>query len=140
MDIINYILTGISCLCTIASIVGAYKSIKYYNKSKQLTIYANTNLAIVECNKIIASLIELIKAYSCNQRGVNKSKRISEIGVEIKTCINKLYEILPVDDVNKIYNILNSKDLNVDSYINSIIGKNDPSFRTCSHRKNYDII
>ena len=44
----DYLLTGLSVLCTAFSILGAYKSNKYYRKSKALTNYANTNIAYIE--------------------------------------------------------------------------------------------
>jgi hypothetical protein len=37
----DYVITAVSVLCTIFSIIGAYKSVAYYKKSKQLTIYSN---------------------------------------------------------------------------------------------------
>ena len=42
----DIILTIVSAICTVVSLIGAYKSIKYYKKSKQLTVYANTNVSL----------------------------------------------------------------------------------------------
>ena len=39
------ILTGINILLTIISGIGAYKSVKYFRKSRNLTIFAQTNKA-----------------------------------------------------------------------------------------------
>lgn len=35
--------------------------IAYYKKSKQITIYANTNIVYIETQKIIATLTEILK-------------------------------------------------------------------------------
>lgn len=51
----DYVLIAISALCTFFSIIGAYKSNAYYKKSKQLSIYANTNVAFIESQKIIST-------------------------------------------------------------------------------------
>jgi hypothetical protein len=57
----DYVLITISASCTIFSIIGAYQSNAYYKKSKQLTMYANTNIAYIESQKIIATLTEMLK-------------------------------------------------------------------------------
>ena len=57
----DVILTIVSAICTVVSLIGAYKSIKYYKKSKQLTVYANTNVSLVEVQKIIATFTEILK-------------------------------------------------------------------------------
>ena len=98
----DYVLTGLSILCTIASSIGAYKSLAYYKKSKQLTIYANTNLAYIESQKIISILTEMLKASAKRTRGTNTAKEISRHGESIKSSINKIRECLPVEDFKEI--------------------------------------
>ena len=69
----DIILSIVSALCTVVSLIGAYKSIKYYKKSKQLTLYANTNVSLVEVQKIIATFTEILKLANTTrpQRGMN---------------------------------------------------------------------
>ena len=76
----DYLLTGLSVLCTSFSILGAYKSNKYYRKSKALTNYANTNIAYIESQKIVSILTEILKLAnnSRRQRGTNYLKEVSE--------------------------------------------------------------
>ncbi|MBU3101703.1 MULTISPECIES: hypothetical protein [Clostridium] len=57
----DYIISAISAVGTIFSLIGAYKSNVYYQNSKQLTIYANTNSAFIESQKIITTLTEMLK-------------------------------------------------------------------------------
>ena len=60
-------LTVINVVLAIFSMVGAGKSIKYYKKSKNLTIFAKTNKALIEVQKMLTKLPEALYA-------VNKAK------------------------------------------------------------------
>lgn len=118
----DYVLTIVSVGCTFFSIRGAYKSNIYYKKSKQLTIYANINSAYIETQKIIATLTELLKlGGSIKKRGVNCLKEVIEHGVIIKKSITKIRESLNVQDYNDINELINSQEIKVEEYIDSII-------------------
>ncbi|NFO10947.1 hypothetical protein FDB29_07455 [Clostridium botulinum] len=109
-------------MCTIASGVGAFKSNAYYKKSKQLTIYANTNIAYIESQKIIATLTEMLKlGNNIRKRGTNYIKEVSQHGENIKISINKIRESLPVKDFTEINELLNSQQPEIDKYIDSFI-------------------
>lgn len=112
----------VSVGCTFFSIIGAYKSNAYYKKSKQLTIYANTNIAYIESQKIIATLTEMLKlGNSTRKRGTNYIKEVSQNGENIKISINKIRESLPVKDFTEINELLNSQQQKVEKYIDSFI-------------------
>ena len=118
----DYAITAVSVLCTVVSFIGAYKSVVYYKKSKQLTIYSNTNLAFIESQKIIATLTEMLKlANITKKRGTNYIREVSHYGESIKSSIDKIRESLPVDDCKEINELLNSQQIKVDTYINSFI-------------------
>lgn len=119
----DYILIGISALCTLFSIVAAVKSNKYYKQSKQLTIYANTNIAYIESQKIIATLTSMIKFENPlrTKRGANPLKLASENAELIKNSLNKVRQSSTVEDYHLIQKLLNSKETNVELYIDSII-------------------
>lgn len=118
----DYVLIGISAVCTLFSIIGAKKSNTYYKKSKQLTIYANTNIAYTESQKIIATLTEILKLANIkSKRGTNYIRSISKYGESIKTSINKIRESLPVEDFNEIKLLLNDQQAKVEEYIDSLI-------------------
>lgn len=118
----DYVITAVSVLCTFFSIMGAYKSVVYYKKSKQLTIYSNTNMAYIESQKIISTLTEMLKlANSTRKKGTNYIREVSQNGECIKTSINKIRESLPADDCKEINELLNSQQIKVDVYINSFI-------------------
>lgn len=112
----------VGIVCTILSAIGACRSNVYYKKSKQLTIYANTNSAYIESKKIIATLTEMLKLGSrTTKRGTNFVKKVSQNGESIKNSINKIRENLLVEDFNEINELLNSQQPKVEEYIDSFI-------------------
>lgn len=117
------VLTIISAICTLISVVSAYKSAKYYKKSKQLTIYANTNVAFVETQKIISTLTAILKLSNPvkQQRGINLAKQLGTHGESIKSSINTMREKLSVEDFKDVKTKFTSYGLNVESYIDSFI-------------------
>lgn len=118
----DYVLIVVSAVCTVFSGVGAYKSNAYYKKSKQLTIYANTNIAYIESQKIIATLTEMLKLGSTTKkRGTNYIKEVSQNGENIKASINKIRESLTVEDFIEINELLNSQQSKIETYIDSFI-------------------
>lgn len=132
----------ISIACTIFSMIGAYKSNAYYKKSKELTIYANTNIAYIESQKIIATLTEMLKLAnnSTRKRGTNYINEVSQNGENIKNSICKIRENLPVEDFNEIKKLLDSQQPKIEIYIDSFITGTvlnndkliiDDNFNTC---------
>lgn len=114
------VLTVISILCTIVSSIGAYKSVKYYKKNKQLTIYAHKNVAYSEIKKVIDTMTEILKQASLQQgRGVNQKRELSRLGVSIKKSLDKIREQLSNENCDTIINTLNSNK--VRDYIESLI-------------------
>lgn len=149
MRMFDIILSIVSAICTVISVIGAYKSIKYYKKSKQLTIYANTNVSLVEVQKIISTFTEILKLAnpSRSQRGVNLSKQLAAYGENIRDSISVIRDKLSVEDFELIKDKLSSKELRVDAYIDSFISgaileddslKIDDKFNRCQ-QKFYDI-
>ena len=53
-------LTVINVVLAIISGVGAYRSIKYFRKSRNLAIYAQTNTALTEIQKVLMKLPEAL--------------------------------------------------------------------------------
>lgn len=119
---IDYIFTVISGVCTVVSIYEAHKSRSYYNKSKKLSVFANNNAAYIESKKIDALFVDLVKLASPKQdRGVNIQKEISNKGVAIRDSVDRIREMLSVEDYEEVEKILCSDTIDVDKYINSIV-------------------
>lgn len=131
----------IDWVLTLLSVVGAYKSNAYYKKSKQLTIYASTNSALIETQSIINMLAELLDfARVPKKRGVNNAMEVSRRGNNIKKSINKIRANLPAKDLREFNTIFDSADVNIDAYVDSLITgsicsegnfSNDDSYYAC---------
>lgn len=121
MDI-DYIITGIGLISTVASIIGAAKSISYYKKSKNLTVYANNNAAYIESQKIISLFGDFLKfAAPRENRGVNIPMEISQNADVIRKSIDQIREKLSVKDLEDVEKILSTDEFDVEEYIDSII-------------------
>lgn len=139
----DYLIIIVSALCTLASMIGAYKSLTYYKKSRQLIIYANTNIAYVETQIIISNFTKILKLSNVKmQRGINYAEKFSNYGEQIRNSISKIRESLPVEYFNEIQALLNTQTLNAEIYIDSIISREvlidnniviDADFNTCQH-------
>lgn len=66
---LDAVLTIINVILTVVSTVGAWNSIKYFRKSKNLTIFAQTNKALVEVQKMLIKLPEALSASNSSRRG-----------------------------------------------------------------------
>lgn len=119
---IDYIFTVISGICTAVSIYEAHKSCSYYNKSKKLSVFANNNAAYIESKKINSLFGDLVKLASPKQdRGVNIQKEISNKGGAIRDSLDRIREMLSVEDYEEVEKVLCSDTINVDKYINSVV-------------------
>ncbi len=88
---LDIFLTIVSGVCTVFSILGAVRSNIYLEKNRQLTMYANTNVAFMETQKIIATFPEILKlSNNTTKRGTNCVKEVAKHGENIKNSINKI--------------------------------------------------
>ena len=118
----DYVLTGISVLCTVVSIVGAYRANLYYKKSKNISILVKTKDSLSESKIILESMGEILKlSNTMLARGKNISKMVSEQGQIINKALIRIKELESFADNKKIDAILKTKDFNAQDYINSLI-------------------
>ena len=123
MELFKFI---VSVGCTILSGIGAWKSFKYCKKSKQITIYTNMNVALLEIEKIEDALTDLLKLSNKSNkqrqlRGMSYENIVSENGEKIKKSINTIRKYVTSEDVEGIEKILNCEDMKVEQYIDSFI-------------------
>ena len=62
MDKVDIVLTVINVILAVISGLSAYNSLKYFRKSHNLTIYAQTNKALIEIQKMLSKLPEALSA------------------------------------------------------------------------------
>ena len=103
----DYVLTGISVLCTVVSIVGAYRANLYYKKSKNISILVKTKDSLSESKVILESMGEILKlSNTMLARGKNISKMVSEQGQIINKALIRIKELEGFADNKKIDAIL----------------------------------
>ena len=118
------ILTGINILLTIISGIGAYKSVKYFRKSRNLTIFAQTNKALIEIQKMLIKLPEALTASNMAMRGkkgMNLQNRICNIGQELNISLTEIGANIPSEYSEKFRELQNDGIFNLQVYINSYI-------------------
>lgn len=118
----DYVLNVIGIICTALSIIGAYKSLAYYKKSKYLTMYANANLAYIESQKIQSILVDLLKLSTSRKiRGVNIEAQSADNASQIRESISRIRDSLTAEDSKEVSDMLKSPTLHVEKYIDSFI-------------------
>ena len=115
---------GVSIASTLISLGGAFKSWNYYKKSRDVTIYANTKIALVESEKIITYLNEMLKLSNSGikKRGVTiLLKQACNYGEEIKKSIDEIRKVMSTKDFKDIEELLDSQEIEVVKYISTFI-------------------
>ena len=70
---LDVVLTIINVILAVVSALGAWNSIKYFRKSKNLTIFAQTNKALVEVQKMLIKLPEAIVCFKFFETGKERT-------------------------------------------------------------------
>lgn len=115
---------GLGIASTVISIGGAFKSWKYYERSKDVTIYGNTKIALVESEKIITYLNEMLKL--SNSRIMKKGvsilfKQVCSYGEEIKKSLDEIRKVMPTKDFKEIEKLLDSQEIEIVKYVSTFI-------------------
>lgn len=145
MGMLDVILTIINVLLAIVSGLGAYKSVKYFQKSKSLTIFAQINKALVEIQKMLIKLPEALSASNSSRRrrkGFSLRNTLCDIGQELNANLNEINSNIPADYSDQIRQLQNKDDFNLQAYINSYIsgdavkdnGIDSEDFNSCQAR------
>ncbi len=116
-------LTVINVVLAIISGVGAYRSIKYFRKSRNLAIYAQTNAALTEIQKMLMKLPEALAASNKaqSQRGFSLSNTLCKIGQELDNSLNEIRANIPRDYLDQFERLQSYAGFNLRKYINSFI-------------------
>lgn len=73
----------LNIIITVVSGIGAYKSFRYFEKSRHITIYAQTNQALNELGEMLKMLPEALAAMANPKRGFNAENAIRDFGTEL---------------------------------------------------------
>lgn len=111
----------INILIAIASGIGAYNSIRYFKKSRHITIYAQTNKALGEIDEMLKRLPEALSAASTNKKGFSSEITIREIGTEMANHLNAIMSSIPSSYSGDFRVIQKTESFDLSQYINSLI-------------------
>lgn len=117
-------LTVINVVLAILSGVGAGKSLKYYKKSKNLTVFAKTNKVLIEVQKMLTKLPEALSAASKSQnkqKGFNLKYKLCSIGQDLNGSLIEINSNIPTEYTNAIRNLQSKGGFDLQTYINSYI-------------------
>lgn len=124
MKVFDIILTGINVLLAIASAFGAWKSLKYYKKSKNLSIYTQVNKSLIEIQKMLIKLPEALSASSQSlrgKRGMSLQNTLCGIGQELNNSLMEIGADIPIEYSDDLKRLQNDGDFELQKYINSFI-------------------
>lgn len=124
MDMMDTILTIINVVLAIVSGLGAYNSVKYFRKSKNLTIFAQTNKALVEVEKMLLKLPEALEVSNSLRRGrkgFSLYNTLRDIGRQLNTNLTEINTYIPAEYSDEIRQLQNKDNFNLQFYINSYI-------------------
>ena len=145
MTMLDIGLTVINVILAIVSGIGAYKSAKYFQKSKNLTIFAQINKALVEVQKMLVKLPEALSASNLSRRGkkgLSLHNTLCDIGQELNTNLTEINSNIPPEYIDRFRQLQNKNGFNLQTYINSYIsgdavnveGIDSEDFNTCQAR------
>lgn len=121
---LDVVLTIINVILTVVSAFGAWKSIKYFRKSKNITIFAQTNKALVEVQKMLIKLPEALSASNSSRRGkkgLSLHNTLCDIGQELNANFAEINANIPAKYLDAIRQLQNKDGFDLQVYINSYI-------------------
>lgn len=129
----------------IVDVISDVNSIKYFRKSKNLTIFAQTNKALVEVQKMLIKLPEALSASNSSRRGkkgLSLHNTLCDIGQELNANLTEINSNIPTEYSDAIRQLQNKDGFNLQAYINSYIsgeavqnnGIDSDDFNVCQAR------
>ena len=107
---LDVVLTIINVILAVVSALGAWNSIKYFRKSKNLTIFAQTNKALVEVQKMLIKLPEALSASNSSRRGkkgLSLHNTLCDIGKELNANLTEINSNIPTEYSDAIRQLQN---------------------------------
>lgn len=121
MDILDIVLTIINVILAVISGVSAYNSLKYFRKSHNLTIYAQTNKALIEIQKMLIKLPEALSASNMGMRGkkgFSLQNTLCNIGQELNSSLIETRSSLPSEYTQEFGRLQDDTSFSLQKYIN----------------------
>lgn len=113
----------INIVLTVISAVGAYKSFRYFKKSRHITIYAQSKEALNELGEMLRLLPEALALASAEKKGFNPENAVSEKGTELFKHLNAIMSAIPSEYSAEFRALQKFEDFDLERYIRSFIDK-----------------
>lgn len=117
----DIIILIINILIAIASGVGAFNSIRYFKKSKHITIYAQTNQTLNELSEMLRLLPEALAATTNPKRGFSVENAIRDVGTQLSAHLNEIMSAIPTEYSAEFQTLQKTDTFILEQYINSFI-------------------
>ena len=116
---INVICSAGSVICLIASIIASRKSLKYFNKSKHISLVVQCSNSVEEMKQASNLLIELLQYTnpSRNSRGNNVSKAVCQISQDIQRRLMNINSQLSPTDAEEFQKKLKDSVFDCNDYL-----------------------
>lgn len=141
MKVPDIIILVLNVIITICSGIGAYKSFRYFNKSKYITIYAQTNQALNEISEMLDSLPKALSTVTTKNKGVNLEYYIQGVGRNLADHLNNVMGAIPSTFSSEFRRLQKTKGFILSGYINSFIDGSalvEENGRKTLNRKSFD--
>lgn len=113
----------INIVLTVISAVGAYNSIRYFKKSKHITIYAQSREALNELGEMLKLLPEALALALTEKKGFNPENAVSEKGTELSKHLNAIMSAIPSEYSADFRALQKYEAFDLEQYIRSFIDK-----------------
>ena len=120
-----YVILGINVVLAIISGIGAFKSARYYKKSKNITNYAKTKTALSDINEMLSLLPKVLSTNGKgNSKGYNPLKTIQKIGNDLSNHYENILNEVPISYSTELRLLQKKDNFDLGAYINSLIDGN----------------
>lgn len=121
MKTADIVILILNILITFTSCVGAYKSVRYFKKSKHITIYAQTNQALSKLGEMLKILPEALAATTNPKRGFSVENAIRDLGTILSGDLNEIMSAIPTDYSTEFQELQKDDKFILEKYIHSFI-------------------
>ena len=118
----DIVLTIINAIATVVAVISAFRSHRYYKKSRALIDHTNMNKALVEIEKMLLRLPEALSATNKSRqksgRGYNLEKVICDIGMDLSSSYNEIHSCVPPEYAEDLFAFEDTDSSKLLKYIN----------------------
>lgn len=119
------VFTIINAITTVIAVVSAFRSWKYYKKSRALADHTNMNKALVVIEKMLCKLPDALSATNKSRqksgKGMNLERTIGQIGSDLNVSYLEIHSCVPSAYANNLFKLEKEGNFELQKDINSYI-------------------